>query len=329
MYVKSSLEHLSQHFLIILCITLVVGFLFGFFPQFFSVADSPNSLGSVTLVAVFLSTFCISVVRKITWLHFTLLFILLSLVGFLNVLIGMTSSSDALFGSIGVVIVGACAKLLAQFYLFLRATHAKGKSIGKAVALFVLATTFVSGCLFYGLFHWANNGDTSSTFKTLCAENSGIACTQLGFNYATGNGVEKDFERAHQLYKKGCELGHARGCNNLSYSFENGIGVEKNQFEAFKASQKGCNGGYEGACFGMAVHYLNGNGTDQNIPLAKEVFVEQCQKELPYACNALGILYYHGLGFPTDLDEAHRLFSWACEKKSLEACQNLESFDRK
>ena len=45
--------------------------------------------------------------------------------------------------------------------------------------------------------------------------------------YANGNGVEKDFSKAVELYKKACDGGNMHGCRNLVVMHTNGNGVEK------------------------------------------------------------------------------------------------------
>ena len=44
------------------------------------------------------------------------------------------------------------------------------------------------------------------------------ACNSLGVRYAMGVGVEKDLEKAIELYRKACRRGLARGCLSLKYA---------------------------------------------------------------------------------------------------------------
>ncbi len=45
--------------------------------------------------------------------------------------------------------------------------------------------------------------------------------------YANGNGVEKNEQKAAELYKKACDGGDLDGCRNLVVMHTNGNGVEK------------------------------------------------------------------------------------------------------
>ena len=40
-------------------------------------------------------------------------------------------------------------------------------------------------------------------------------CYNLGTIYANGNGVEKDFGKAAELFKKACDGGNMHGCRSL------------------------------------------------------------------------------------------------------------------
>ena len=45
--------------------------------------------------------------------------------------------------------------------------------------------------------------------------------------YDNGNGVEKDFSKAAELYKKSCNGGEMRGCFNLGIMYAKGSETEK------------------------------------------------------------------------------------------------------
>ena len=47
-----------------------------------------------------------------------------------------------------------------------------------------------------------------------------LGCSKLGVMYAKGNGVEKDFSKAVQLFKKACDDGDLDGCRNLVVMYE-------------------------------------------------------------------------------------------------------------
>ena len=73
-------------------------------------------------------------------------------------------------------------------------------------------------------------------------------CSYLGAMYEYGNGVEKNQQKAAQLYKKACDGGNMRGCRNLGVMYEEGDGVEKDLGKAAELFKKACDFGLEEAC---------------------------------------------------------------------------------
>ena len=65
-------------------------------------------------------------------------------------------------------------------------------------------------------------------------------CGHLGFMYEYGNGVEKNEQKAVELYKKACDGGEVHGCTNLGVMYEYAIGVEKNEQKAVELYKKAC-----------------------------------------------------------------------------------------
>lgn len=100
---------------------------------------------------------------------------------------------------------------------------------------------FVSYCLFSGSVFAAPNqcvqqvnkelpsGTVSSQTFLLCQKSaksgSAESQSQIGWMYATGNGVKKDTHLAFQWTKKAADKGVAAAQNNLGLMYENGQGV--------------------------------------------------------------------------------------------------------
>ena len=73
------------------------------------------------------------------------------------------------------------------------------------------------------------SGTESPSFdaKKACDAGDMRGCHDLGVMYADGNGVEKDFKKAAELFKKACDSDIADGCRMLGALYANGNGVEK------------------------------------------------------------------------------------------------------
>ena len=73
------------------------------------------------------------------------------------------------------------------------------------------------------------SGTESPSFdaKKACDAGDMRGCHDLGVMYADGNGVEKDFKKAAELFKKACDGGVVFDCSTLGAMYVKGNGVEK------------------------------------------------------------------------------------------------------
>ncbi len=80
----------------------------------------------------------------------------------------------------------------------------------------VVLATLLSGCWL-----WTTDAPTdmadehASVIKTLnitCKKGNAVSCSNLAYMYEKGEGVEKDQNRAFNLYKKACRLGLHEAC---------------------------------------------------------------------------------------------------------------------
>ena len=75
----------------------------------------------------------------------------------------------------------------------------------------------------------------------------GDAQMRLGYCYAAGAGVEKDYTEAVKWFRKSAEQEYSYAQFNMGWSYEFGQGVEKNLSEAKKWYQKAAAQGHEEA----------------------------------------------------------------------------------
>ena len=73
------------------------------------------------------------------------------------------------------------------------------------------------------------------------------AQNRLGVCYEYGTGVEKDEQRAVELYQKAAEQGDATAQFNLEVCYENGTGVAKDEQMAVELYQNAAEQGHAGA----------------------------------------------------------------------------------
>ena len=61
--------------------------------------------------------------------------------------------------------------------------------------------------------------ESSFGAEKACDSGNMRGCYNLGFMYTNGNGVEKDFSKAVQLFKKACDGGNMHGCSGLDITY--------------------------------------------------------------------------------------------------------------
>ena len=120
-------------------------------------------------------------------------------------------------------------------------------------------------CICFGGFFNSWAGEVEYLEKT-CNEKSveaASACTQLGKKYDVGWGamydgvwiVKQDFNKAAELYKKGCKLKDAEGCQKLGVLYVTGKGVKPNDKKAEKLFKKACEEDYALGCYHLGLLY--------------------------------------------------------------------------
>lgn len=93
----------------------------------------------------------------------------------------------------------------------------------------------------------------------------------MGDVYLKGLGVDKDYQKALECYKKGADIGHATAQHQLGYMYENGLGVKVDNKLALEWYQKAVDF-YLEANNSIGLMYANGKGVPKNIALARTYF---------------------------------------------------------
>ncbi|RDU51662.1 sel1 repeat family protein [Helicobacter sp. MIT 01-3238] len=73
-------------------------------------------------------------------------------------------------------------------------------------------------------------------------------CYNLGVLYNGGQGVRQDYYKAHELWKKACDMKYGFACNNLGVRYINGQGVRQNSSTAKQYFGKACDLGSQNGC---------------------------------------------------------------------------------
>ena len=95
-------------------------------------------------------------------------------------------------------------------------------------------------------------------YRKACEGGNGSACTNFGYMYERGLGVDKNESSAATLYRRGCGAADAQGCTNLALLYFRGRGVEKDLHRAAELDQRGCEGGSASGCANLGTIYSEG-----------------------------------------------------------------------
>ena len=99
---------------------------------------------------------------------------------------------------------------------------------------------------------------------------NGFGCWVLGLLYEHGRGVEKNLERAAELYEHGADLGNREAQNNLGTFLMQGTGLPQDKRRAFSLFQSAAEQGYGVAMRNLGNCYQYAYGTDGNMKKAME-----------------------------------------------------------
>ncbi len=102
-----------------------------------------------------------------------------------------------------------------------------------------------------------------------CAEGDAAACFEEGKRLAEGRDVERSYEQANELLKRGCDLGSLPACTKLGFHHLKGHGTKKDPKQAAQLYTRACEGGEADACLLLSTLYMTGEGVERDPERAK------------------------------------------------------------
>ena len=120
--------------------------------------------------------------------------------------------------------------------------------------------------------------------------------TALGIIYIQGSQVERDEEKAHNLFHLASLQGDAWGMYLLGLTYENGHGTEKDQALAFKCYLDSAKKGSTKASYKVGVAYLWGEGGEEDIPAGARWLKTAANAGHADSQAYLGMLFSYGHG---------------------------------
>ena len=150
------------------------------------------------------------------------------------------------------------------------------------------------------------------------------AQTNLGDLYADGNGVEQDNAKAASLYLLAAKQGNANAQVRLGALYDKGVGVQRDYSTAARWYRKAAEQGHPIAQGLLGAMYAKGEGVKQDYSLAMRWYRKSAEQGEPLSQYNLGHMYEHGEGVAPNKAEAIKWYRMAAEKGNLGAKARLE-----
>ena len=136
---------------------------------------------------------------------------------------------------------------------------------------------------------------------------------QLGFCYACGFGIEKDYKKAVELWEKSSAQKNAKARNALASAYLRGLGVSRDPQKAFILFYENSTAGNVDALVDLGFLFSRGRGVKRDYARAYQFYKKAADQDEPRALAQLGYFYYAGRGISQDAKKAVDLYRKAIE----------------
>ena len=136
---------------------------------------------------------------------------------------------------------------------------------------------------------------------------------RLGFMYAKGQGVARDYSQAVEWFRKAAEQGLTKAQYNLGVMYHGGQGVAQDDVQAVKWWRKAAEQGDAEAQYNLGLAYRLGEGVAQDDAQAVEWYRKAAEQGHTVAQNNLAISLLDGIGTEKNPEEALRLLEAAVQ----------------
>ncbi|RHZ75051.1 hypothetical protein Glove_217g8 [Diversispora epigaea] len=133
--------------------------------------------------------------------------------------------------------------------------------------------------------------------------------------YFDGLGVEKNTNKAFQIYSKIADEGSQIALNHMACCYENGFGVEKNEEKAFELHLKSAGKGFLVAQFNVGRCYKNGTGIAKDEAKGFQYKIKSALSGNIISMSNVAFCYGNGLGVGKDEKEAFKWYLKAAKKE--------------
>ncbi len=129
----------------------------------------------------------------------------------------------------------------------------------------------------YGINHSVNPTKAAKIYAYLVTKRGDTkAMYQLGKMFLTGDGVERNYEVAYNLFSRSAKEGYTKSFNKMALMHQKGMGRPVNVRNAFILYKRAADAGNVQGCYGVGYLLYKGLGVRQNYAKLWNI----CRKEL-------------------------------------------------
>lgn len=155
------------------------------------------------------------------------------------------------------------------------------------------------------------------------------ALNDLGCMYASGIGTHKNMKMAVAYLMEASMKNNLFGMLNMAQLYREGLGVDKDMEKARELYLRAYEGGYTDAMVLCGDTYLEGTAdADPDYKNALVCYQKAVFRRCPYASYRLGWLYHEGLGVEQDSAKAWNYYQQACAMQYPDAMTDVGIFYR-
>ena len=144
-----------------------------------------------------------------------------------------------------------------------------------------------------------------------------VACLQIAWRYAHGEGVRVNAENALKYYQKAANLGSAEGLYQVGVMTLRGEGCRRNVKRGVDFLHRAAEADSAEAFGLLGTMYAEGDGVNADMEKAISYWEQGAELEDGLSCLHLARAYYSGSGVEADPDRAANLLDIAREESSM------------
>ena len=181
----------------------------------------------------------------------------------------------------------------------------------------------LAGFALDGLGTTANPTEARRLFQEQCADGAGQDCFDLALLMYQGKGGPKDKDGALRVLDRSCEAHRLDACFGLGFFYADVV-QPPDRAKAAQLFKRGCDVGHAQSCNSLAIAHVNGDGMPRDPSRGAQLAREACDDGYLAACATYGILLVNGVGEPKDVNKAKPYLKRACAGEIKDACTKLK-----